>query len=154
MDYINRHYRLSQKEIITLGVVATEKKILSTQLSAKLQLNQEDKLKSWLGSLLEKKIIITRGVKKGTEYLLNPEVFSLAKLDLNPSLRTIEPFKLKALILEYLRYNGFCKLSKIQDGLKEAIPEDIQKAVYKLVEEGELETSGAKRNRTYGVKKE
>lgn len=153
IDYVNRHFQLTQKEIITLGMVATDKKILSTQLSLKLQLNQEDKLKYWLGSLLDKAIIISRGIKKGTEYLLNPDIFSQAKLNLTPSLKTIEPHKLKALILEDLKYNGFSKMTKIQERLSEALPEDIKKTVYRMAEAGELHTQGAKRNRTYGIKK-
>lgn len=153
IDYINKHFQLSQKEIITLGIIATEKKILSTQLSKKLQLNQEDKLKYWLGTLLEKSIIVSRGIKKGTQYLLNPEVFSQAKLNLTPSLKTIEPHKLRALIIEDLKYNGFSKMAQIQNRLGEALPKDIQKQVYKMVKDEVLLIKGAKRNRTYGVKK-
>lgn len=153
IDYINRHFQLSQKEIIVLGVVATEKKILSTQLSNKLQLNQEDKLKYWLGSLLDKGIIVSRGIKKGTEYLLNPDIFSQAKLNLTPSLKTIEPHKLKALIIEDLKYNGFSKMAQIQERLSEALPDDVRKTIYKMVKLGELITKGGKRNRTYGIQK-
>lgn len=153
IDYVIRHFQLTQKEIITLGMVAMEKKILSTQLSVKLQLNLEDKLKYWLGSLLDKGIIVSRGIKKGTEYLLNPDIFSQARLNLTPSLKTIEPHKLKALILEDLKYNGFSKMAQVQERLSEAPPEDVQKTVYKMAENGDIITRGAKRNRTYGVQK-
>jgi ATP-dependent DNA helicase RecG len=153
IDYVNKHFQLTQKETITLGVIATRKKLLSTQLSNALQLNQEDKLRYWLGSLLDKNILISRGVKKGTEYLLNPDLFSQAKLNLTPSLKTIEPYKLEALILEYLKHNGCNKLSKIQESMAEVYPSDIQKAVYRMVECGDLVTAGAKRNRTYCFQK-
>jgi len=131
--------------------VATRKKILSTQLSAALQLNAEDKLKYWLGSLLDKSILISRGAKKGTEYLLNPELFSQAKLNLTPSLKTIEPHKLKALILEDLKYNGKSTMKAIQQRLSEVLPGDIQKTVYNMAREGEIESSGAKKNKAYFV---
>ncbi len=153
IDYINKHFQLTQKETITLGVVATMKKILSTQLSTALQLNQEDKLKYWLGSLLDKSILISRGVKKGTEYLLNPDLFSQAKLNLTPSLKTIEPYKLDALIIEDLKHNGESKLADIQSRLSEVYPGDVQKAVYRLVKMGDLETQGANKNRTYKLSK-
>lgn len=149
IDYINKHFVLTQREIITLGIVATKKKVPTTQLSAALQLKQEDKLKYWLGTLLEKRILITRGAKKGTEYLLNPDLFSQARLNLTPSLKTIEPHKLEALIEEDLRYNGASKLIEIQGRLKEAIPADVQKVVYKMVKTGLLNTTGANRNREY-----
>ncbi len=153
LDYINRNFALTQKEIITLGIIAREKKVLATQLSVRLQLNQEDKLRYWIGTLLEKNILVARGVKKGTEYLLNPDVFSKAKLDLTPSLRTIAPHALQALIMEDLKYNGASRLSEIQGRLNGAIADDVKKTVYKLVERGLLETHGGKRNRTYSIKK-
>lgn len=153
IDFINKHFQLNQKEIITLGIVATRKKILSTQLSQTLQLNQEDKLKYWIGSLIDKSILITRGTKKATEYLLNPDLFSQAKLNLTPSLKTIEPYKLEALILEDLKHNGESKMKDIQNRLSEVYPQDIQKSVYKLVYNGELSTIGANRNRKYIFKK-
>lgn len=151
IDYINKHFQLTQKESITLGIIATHKKLLSTQLSVMLQLNAEDKMKYWLGSLLDKNILISRGVKKGTEYLLNPDLFSQAKLNLTPSLKTIEPHKLKALILEDLKYNGKSSMKNIQHRLSEVLPQDIQKTVYKMAKEGEIVTDGAKRNKTYFV---
>ncbi|MGM0649325.1 MAG: ATP-binding protein, partial [Bacteroidota bacterium] len=109
LDYINKNFKLSQKEYITLGIIATEKKILSTQLAIKLQLNTDDKMRSWIGSLVDKGIITTQGIKKGTEYLLNPLLFKQAKLDIVPSLKTMEPYKLEALIIEDLKYNGKSK---------------------------------------------
>lgn len=151
LDYINKHYQLSQKEMICLGIIATKKKILSTQLSLKLQLNQDDKLRYWLGSLLDLNIVITRGNRKGTEYLLNPELFSQAKLDLKPSLKTIEPYKLEALILEDLKYNGNSTMKEIQSRLVEAFPKDIQKTVYKMANSGMIEKGGVENKRYYFI---
>lgn len=149
IDYVQKYFQLTQKESITLGIIATHKKLLSTRLSLLLQLNAEDKMKYWLGSLLDKNILISRGVKKGTEYLLNPELFSLAKLNLTPSLKTIEPHKLKALIMEDLKYNGKSSMKALQARLSEVLPKDIQKAVYKMANNGEIETLGANKNRVY-----
>jgi ATP-dependent DNA helicase RecG len=151
IDYVNKYFQLSQKENITLGIIATRKKILATQLTAALQLQAEDKLKYWLGSLLEKNILVTRGIKKGTEYLLNPELFSQAKLNLTPSLKTIEPHKLRALILEDLRYNGKSSMKAIQQRLNEVLPQDIQKTVYKMANEGVIKKEGSDKNRMYFV---
>ena len=153
LDYINHYFPLTQKERISLGLIAMHKKILSTQLSQLLQLNQEDKLKHWLGSLFDKHIIISRGVKKGTSYLLNPDIFAQSKLGIKPSLKTIEPHKLKALILEDLKYNGKSKMAGIKKRLHEVPGEDIQKTVYEMVESGKLKPAGGKRNRTYALPK-
>ena len=153
IDYIDKHFNLTQREMITLGIVAAERKILSTQLSTKLQLSQEEKLKTWLGSLLQNGILITRGAKKGTEYLLNPDLFSQAQLDLTPTLKTIEPHALEALIKEDLKYNGKSKMADVQFRIKGVPKTDIQKMLYKLVEKGDLMIDGANRNRTYALSK-
>ena len=153
LDYIEKHFQLTQKEYITLGIIATERKILSTQLAVKLQLNSDDKMRSWIGTLVDKGIIATQGIKKGTEYLLNPELFRQAKLDIVPSLKTLEPYKLEALIVEDLKYNGNSGLSDIQFRLNEVPADTIKKTVYRMAENGKLTTAGAKRNRTYNLAK-
>lgn len=153
LDYIDKNFQLTQKEYITLGLVATEKKLSSPQLSLKLQLSQEDKLRSWVGTLIDKGILVTQGIKKGTEYLLNPELFAHAKLDLKPSLKTIEPYKLEALIIEDLKYNGKSKMIDIQKRLSEISENEIQKAIYRMVEQQDLLPEGAKRNRAYTLSK-
>jgi ATP-dependent DNA helicase RecG len=84
---------------------------------------------------------------------LNPELFSQAKLDITPSLKTIEPYKLEALIIEDLKYNGRSKLSEIQERMNELSNEDIKKTVYRMEKNGELIPDGAKRNRTYDLQK-
>lgn len=152
LDYIDNHFQLKQKEYITLGIVASEKKILSTQLALKLQLREEEKISSWIGSLVDNEILITRGEKKAREFLLNPELFSQAKLGIKPTLKTLEPYKLELLILEDLKHNGKSKLSDVQKRLPEVSKDDIKKMIYKMVDK-EIETDGAKRNRTYVISK-
>jgi ATP-dependent DNA helicase RecG len=149
LDYIERHYQLTQKEYIALGVIASEKKILATRLASKLQLAQEEKMRSWIGNLTENSIIITHGIKKGTEYLLNPELFSQAKLDIKPSLKTLEPYKLEALIIEDLKYNGISKMKEIQNRLKEIPEKDIAKIIYRMAKNNTIEKEGADKSMKY-----
>ena len=153
LDYVAQHFKLSQKEFTVLGIIASEKKILSTQLSQKLQLNNEDRLSSWIGTLLEKNILTSRGIKKGTEYLLNPALFSQSKLNIKPSLKTIDKEQLKHLIIEYLRYNGERSKQEIHSHIQDVDIRDIQKCLYSLVEEDKLSISGARRNRKYFLHK-
>lgn len=44
-------------------------------------------------------------------------------------------------------------MTDIQNRLPEVTENDVKKAVYHLVEKGELEKIGAKKNRTYGISK-
>jgi ATP-dependent DNA helicase RecG len=153
LDYIDRHFELTQREYITLGIVASEKKILTTQLTQKLQLAQEDRVRSWVGTLLEKGILVTHGERKGTHYLLNPKLFQQAKVDITPSLKTMEPYKLEALILEDLKYNGSSSTSEIGKRLEGVALSEIRKAIYQMVKNEQLVVHGAKKNRTYELVK-
>ena len=153
LDYVDNHFSLTQREYITLGIVAYERKIPATQLASKLQLEQEVKLRSWLGSLLDKKIVVTQGVKKGTYYLLNPDLFAQAKLDISPTLKTVDPHQLEELIIQDLKYNGDSSLSDIRRRLNDILPSELKNTVYRMHKEGRLAVSGAKRNRKYGVSK-
>jgi len=149
LDYIDRHYKLTQKEYITLGIIASQKKMPATQLASHLLLAQDDRTRTWIGTLLEKEIIVSHGEKKGTQYLLNPKLFEQAKLDITPSLKTMEPYVLEALIIEDIKYNPNSKMSQIQSRLVGAEKKDVQRAVYKLVEEKELIAEGSLKFRTY-----
>jgi len=151
LDYIDKHFNLTQKEYIALGIVATEKKILSTQLALKLQLSQEEKMSSWIGSLVEKEILITRGEKKARGFLLNSELFSQAKLGIKPTLKTLEPYKLEFLIIEDLKYNGKSKMREIQSRIQEIPAKDIAKIVYKLANTGAINKEGSDKTKLYFI---
>ena len=153
LDYIDKHYTLTQKEYITLGIIASQKKMPATQLASHLLLAQDDRTRTWIGTLLEKEIIVSHGEKKGTQYLLNPKLFEQAKLDITPSLKTMEPYMLEALIKEDLKYNGISSMSEIKKRMKGVPETEVQKAVYKLVADQEIIPEGAKRNRTYKLAK-
>ena len=150
MDYITHHFELSQKEFIALGIIIRHKKILATQLSRELQLADEDRLRTWVSKLAEKEIVISRGHRKGTAYLINPKLLSSAKLNVKPTLKTIEAHTLKALIIEDLKINPKSSVTQIFEHLRKEVPrEEIRRAVYKLVEEERLTPAGGKKNRTY-----
>ena len=150
MDYITHHFELSQKEFIALGIIIRHKKILATQLSRELQLADEDRLRTWVSKLAEKEIVISRGHRKGTAYLINPKLLSSAKLNVKPTLKTIEIHTLKALIIEDLKINPRSSVTQIFEHLRKEVPrEEIRRAVYKLVEEERLTPAGGKKNRTY-----
>ncbi len=46
-------------------------------------------MRTWIGTILEKGILTTHGIKKGTEYLLNPELFAHAKTEYNTIVKDI-----------------------------------------------------------------
>jgi ATP-dependent DNA helicase RecG len=150
-DYIDKHFALSQREKIVVGIIARHQKILSTELSKLLQLKEEDRLRSWVSNLVEKKIIIKRGQGKGNNFLINPKLLSDSKLNIKPTLRTIEPHVLRQLIIKDLEIYPKANISEISERFEKVQKKDIQKLIYNLAEEGVLVKHGSKTDRRYSL---
>jgi ATP-dependent DNA helicase RecG len=153
LDFIATNFQLSQKEFIALGVITRYKKILATQLTKELQLTDEERLRTYVNKMIEQAIIITRGIKKGTEYLINPKLLINSKINIKPTLKVIEPHRLKALIEEDLKLYPKSKSSDIQIRISDLPIEDIRKCLLKLEKEGIVFTEGIKKGKTYSVAK-
>lgn len=149
LEYVSNHYQLSQREFIVLGMISLNQKTLATQLYKELQLSEETRLRNYVTRLLEQGIIISRGLKKGTEYLINPQLIANAKLNIKASLKVIEPHRLKALIVEELRLRPDSSIENIHKQFEEIERSDIQKAVYELAELGDIKHSGGTKGRVY-----
>lgn len=153
LDFIAKNYQLSQKEFIALGVITRHKKILATQLTKELQLTDVDRLRSYISRLSSQSIIINRGEKKGREYLVNPKLIASSKINIKPTLKTIEQPRLKALIEEVLKITPNISIKTIHSKIGDIDISDVRKCVYKMVKEDVLETSGAKTDRSYFLAK-
>jgi ATP-dependent DNA helicase RecG len=153
LDFIAKNYQLSQKEFIALGVITRHKKILATQLTKELQLTDEDRLRSYISKLSNQSIIISRGEKKGTEYLVNPKLIASSKINIKPTLKTIELPRLKALIEEILKIEPNLSIKTIHTKIGDIDIADVRKCVYKMVKDEILETEGAKTDRKYTMAK-
>lgn len=151
LDFIAKNYKLSQKEFIALGVITRHKKILATQLTKELQLTDEDRLRSYISKLADQSIIIKRGIKKGTEYLINPKLIINSKINVKTTLKVIEPHRLKALIEEDLKLYPKSKSSDIQVRISELPIEDIRKCLLLLEKEGVVFSEGIKKGKIYSL---
>lgn len=153
LDFIAKNYQLSQKEFIALGVITRHKKILATQLTKELQLTDDERLRSYINRLNEQAIIISRGIKKGTEYLVNPKLIANSKINIKPTLKTIEPHRLKALIEEDLKLYPKSKSAEIQSRISDVPIEDIRKCLLNLEKQAVVFTEGIKKGKTYSLVK-
>ena len=151
LDFIAKNYKLSQKEFIVLGVITRHKKILATQLTKELQLTDEDRLRSYISKLADQSIIVKRGIKKGTEYLINPKLIINSKINVKTTLKVIEPHRLKALIEEDLKLYPKSKSFDIQVRISELPIEDIRKCLLLLEKEGVVFSEGIKKGKTYSL---
>lgn len=148
LDYVMQNYLLSQKSFIAFGIIARERKILSTQLTKQLQLTGEDRLRSYVDKILAEGLIVKSGTKKATRFQINPQLIQNAKANIKTSLKTIEPYALKALIIEDVKKHPGTRISEIASRIPDVGVAEIRKMVYSMVD-AELRTEGAKTNRSY-----
>lgn len=153
LEFVNQNYSLTQKNRIALGIIATKQKILSTELSLLLQLQEGERMRSYVDNLVNLGILVTRGQKKGNAFLINPKLISGAKLNQKTTLKTVEPHRLKLLIEEDLRLHPKSKISEIATRLPDADIKDIRKMVYSMQDDGVLEREGGNKNMTYQLAK-
>jgi len=151
LDYTLNNYNLSQKGFIAFGAIATATKMQSTKLSAYLQLSDGERLRSYVEPLLKDGIISKKGTKKGTTYFINPKLVANSNANIKTSLRTIEPYTLKALILEDLKYHPQSLISEIAERLPDVERIELQKMLYSMVG-NEIKTTGGRTYRKYELK--
>lgn len=148
-DYISKHFQLTQRERILVGIVARHKKILSTELTKILQLPEEERLRSWNNKLLEKGILHTHGKGKGNAFLINPKLLSDSKINLAPSLKTVEPYVLEQLVLTDIKNYPNSTIGDIDKRINDVPKKELQKVIYKLVGRGDIDSEGSKTYRKY-----
>lgn len=151
LDFVLQNYQLTQKAFTAFGIIAREKKVFSTRLSAILQLQEEDRLRSYTDKLLKDNIIGRNGAKKGTQFFVNPQLIKNAKVNLKTTLKTVEPYVLRTLIMEDLRAHPKSKISEIGGRLPEIDLQELRKMIYSMVDV-ELITEGARTDRRYALK--
>lgn len=89
--------------------------------------------------------------RKVLSFFVNPQLIKNAKVNLKTTLKTVEPYVLRTLIMEYLRVHPKSKISEIAGRLPEVDLQELRKMVYSMVDV-ELATEGSNKNRGYILK--
>jgi len=140
-----------QKAMIAFGLILQEEIIGAEALSKKLQLRESDRLRSFVDILCNKNIVLTRGRGKGTKYFINPDLISNSKANIRTTLKTIEPYRLKELIKQDLKYHPKSLVSEMSQRLPDVAIDELQKHVRKMAIEGELAYEGGRKYRRYSL---
>jgi ATP-dependent DNA helicase RecG len=153
IDTIKKEYQLSSREVICLGIIAQNKIMLATEFAREIQSQADNQMKSWLGRLLNLKIILSKGRTKGTEYFLNPKVIESTDFA-KTNLKRIESYRLKELILTDLKDYPKSSISQIHERIGKEIPlRKVRSAVYDLTGKGAIIAIGIKKSRKYFIDK-
>ena len=140
-----------QKAVIAFGLILQEEIISSEALSKKLQLPESDRLRSYVDILCTNNIVLTRGRGKGTKYYVNPKIISNSKANIQTTLKTIEPYRLRELILQDLKYHPKSLISEMTVRLPDIPFIELQNKVRKMATDGELAYEGGRKYRRYSL---
>ena len=149
LQYFYPQIAQNQKALISFGIVFQEEIISSIDLIRKLQLPEADRLRSYLEPLISQDIILSRGRGKGTKYYVNPAIISDSKANIQTTLKAIEPYRLKELIKQDLKYHSLSLVSDISQRLPDVPFKDLQKMVRRMASDGELIPDGGRKFRRY-----
>lgn len=149
LDYTQKNYLLSQKNFIALGAIAQAEKIRSIDLTEYLQLSDEERLHSYIGNLLKEELILKDGRGKGSFYKINPKLIANSKANKKTTLKTIEPYRLKALIIEDLKVHPMSMMEDIAHRLPDVDFVDLQSMVRGMASSNEIQHDSSRRYRRY-----
>lgn len=151
MDFADKHYQLRQKQKICLGLIAMHESVTAKELEGLLELDNSDALRPWLQPLIKQGLVISSKVRsRGTEYRVNSTLLRNAEFKGSTTLKRIEDYRLKELILEDLKLYKEAKLSEIRERIgTEITVKRIKTQLLKLEEEGIVGRRGSNRWTTY-----
>lgn len=155
MERANKEFLLSQRQLISLGLIAENNSLSALEFNSKLNLSsisQPNSTKQWLGNLQDLGLIKSKGKTKALEYFVNPEFLRKSNFKGKTNLKKIESHKLMALICEDLSIYEPCLISEIHQRIGEEIPiRKIKLMLDKLISQKEIDKIGAHRWTKYSL---
>jgi ATP-dependent DNA helicase RecG len=145
LNKINDEYNLNEKEIICLGLIAQHTALSQKELTKILGLAGPENTKTWIARLREYDLISLHGRTKSVEYYINTKILQRTKFRGKTTLKKIEPYRLKELILADLATYPNSSISEIH----ERIGKEINIRRTKLVIDN-MRTSGEILSAGYG----
>lgn len=151
MDFADRNYQLRQKQKICLGLIAMHESVTARELEKLLELNNSDELRPWLQHLIRHGLVISCNVRsRGLEYRVNSTLLQKSEFRGKTSLKRIEDYRLKELIIEDLKLYKEARIGDIQERIGSEISEKRVKAqILGLEEDGIIGRRGSNRWTTY-----
>lgn len=153
MQHADQNYNVKQKQLICLGLIAMNESLTATQLISLLNLKNADALRSWLHPLIDMGLVIgTDDHSKAKEYRVVPEILKNSQYKGRTSLKRIENYRLKELIIEDLKIYKCASITEIQKRIGEEIPaKKIWNQLNLLLDDGKISKSGQNRWVKYSI---
>ena len=151
---VSEQYNLTRKEKIAFGLIAQNQSLSALQFSKLLDLKGANPTRGWLDRLVDRGIIMSQGKTRGTEYFVNPKIIRSANFSKSPSLKTIEPHRLRELIYEDLKVYPGSAISEISSRIGSEISRyKIREQLKILIDQGRVISTGIRATTKYTCKK-
>ena len=153
IDFIakaDQTYQLTQRERITLGLLAQHDALTARELTTTLELYTVEALQLWLKRLLDWNLVQSAGRTQATRYFVDPGLLRCLNFTGGTTLKRIEPHCLLALIVEDVGRYPNTKIGDIHQRVGLEIPRSrVRRAVEKFVKEGKLFHEGVRSGTRY-----
>ena len=143
-------FQLTQRERITLGILAQTEGMTARALGAMLETHGAEELAGWLGRLQTLALVQSTGRTQGTRYFVDPALLLGADLKIPTTLLRIEPHRLLELIREDLRRYPLSKIGDISGRIgPEVNRSQLKRALAELVSLGVVVLAGERNAARY-----
>ncbi len=154
IEKVHKEFQLKSKEIISLGLIAQHTSLTALEFSNILGLEEKEAIRTWLGRLVNFKLVKSRGKTKGTKYLVEPGVLKKHNFKGLTTLKNIQPHRLGALILEDLNKFEKSAISDIHQRIGKEIPlRALRYQLNQLIEKQKIKKEGERRGTQYFIDK-
>ena len=141
----DEQFHLTQRERITLGVLAQTEGLTARELAGQLETASTDALVNWLGRLTGLGLVQSAGRTKGTRYYAAPVLLRNSGVELATTLRRIEPHRLVELVREDLRRYPGSKIGEISARIGREVPRSRLKRVLAELVQSDVATMEGQR---------
>lgn len=149
---VDDQYRLNQRERIALGLIGQHGSLTAIEFARLLQIEGDDRARSWLGSLMTQGIIQSRGQTRAVEYFVAPNILRSAKFRGRTTLKPIQDHRLEELIRTDLVLYPGSSASEIHSRVGTEIPKyKLKRCLETLREREEVVMEGKQRWARYSM---
>jgi ATP-dependent DNA helicase RecG len=153
IDFIakaDQAFQLTQRERITLGLLAQHEALTARELAQSLELSSVDAIQPWLKRLVAWNLVQSTGRTQATRYFIEPGVLRSLDFAGTTTLKRIEPHRLAAPVFEDVARYPRSKIGEIQGRIGPEIPRSqLRRAIEGLVKAGKLHMEGVRNGARY-----
>lgn len=154
IDKVHQEFQLKTKEIISLGLIAQHTSLTALEFSSMPGLEEKEAIRTWMGRLVDLKLVKSRGKTKGTTYLVEPAVLKKHNFKGQTNLKNIQPHRLDALIIEDLNKFEKSAISEIHQRIGKEIPlRRLRHHLNQLIEKQKIMKEGERKGTRYFIDK-